>query len=423
MMVRLRITNDELHFTFHTMCSSRRILMIAPTSFFLDYGCHIRILEEARALLAQGMEVRIVTYYLGRDWPGLDIARCSPTPWRADYEVGSSRHKIAFDVLLSWRALIETLHWRPHLIHGHLHEGALIGYVLSKIARVPLVFDFQGSLTGEMTDHGFIKEGSVMHYWWRRLEERIVEMPDVIVTSTIHSAELLAHSFGREEGVIPLPDSVNLDYFCRDCFLPEEKSARRTQLGIPQDRTLIVYLGLLADYQGIPQLLQAAADLRARDLPVSFLIMGFPNVEGYRQQAYTLGLTAQDVIFTGKVPYEEAPQYLVLGDIAVAPKISATEGSGKILNYIALQLPVVAYDTPVSREYLGSLGVYASPIGDAPALARAIEMLVRNPKIAKDLGELLRERAGRHFSWERSGRKLLQVYEKLWTHSGKDERQ
>ena len=26
-----------------------RILSVAPTSFFNDYGCHVRILEEARA--------------------------------------------------------------------------------------------------------------------------------------------------------------------------------------------------------------------------------------------------------------------------------------------------------------------------------------------------------------------------------------
>ena len=29
---------------------SYRVLMIAPTSFFADYGCHVRILEEARSL-------------------------------------------------------------------------------------------------------------------------------------------------------------------------------------------------------------------------------------------------------------------------------------------------------------------------------------------------------------------------------------
>ncbi|MGC9346565.1 MAG: glycosyltransferase, partial [Anaerolineae bacterium] len=341
------------------MSQSHRILMVAPTSFFLDYGCHVRILEEARALQARGQQVRIVTYYLGRDWPGLEIVRSLPTPWRPDYEVGSSRHKIVFDILLSWRVLQEAARWQPDVIHGHLHEGALIGSVVGRLVGAPVVFDFQGSLTGEMLDHGFLKRDTLSYYWWRRLEERIVEMPDAIITSTTHSAELLARGFNREEGVHPLPDSVNLDFFSPTCLSPEARAERRADLGLPADRLVVAYLGLLADYQGIPQLLEAAAKLRAQDLPVSFLVMGFPGVEIYRQRAYALGLMPQDVVFTGKIPYEQAPYYLGLGDLSVAPKLSTTEGSGKILNYMAMGLPVVAYDTRVSREYLGSLGVYA----------------------------------------------------------------
>jgi glycosyltransferase involved in cell wall biosynthesis len=109
-----------------------------------------------------------------------------------------------------------------------------------------------------------------------------------------------------------------------------------------------------------------------------------------------------------------APQHLALGDIAVAPKLSATEGSGKILNYMAMSLPVVAYDSPVSREYLDDLGVFAAPLGDAEALAEALASLLRDPDRGRDTGARLREYAARHFSWERTGRQLLQVYEKLW---------
>ena len=396
---------------------TRRILMIAPTSFFLDYGCHVRILEEARALQDSGQQVRIVTYYLGRNWPGLDIVRSNPTPWRADYEVGSSRHKIAFDLLLFVRALRVALRWRPDVIHGHLHEGALIGTVVGRLTGVPSVFDFQGSLTGEMLDHGFIDEDSLAYTWWRRLEELIIEMPDVIVTSTTHSAALLEREFGRTEGVFPLPDSVNLDFFCPDCLSPEARAEARLALGLPPGRRVIVYLGLLADYQGVPQLLQAVAQLRARDVQVSCLVMGFPGVDAYSEQAHGLGLTDQDVIFTGKIPYDRAPEYLALGDVAVAPKLSATEGSGKILNYMAMGLPVVAYDTPVSREYLDSLGVYATPLGDVTALADALASLIADPPAAQVLGERLRERADEHFSWTRTGRQLMQIYEGL-VHEG-----
>ena len=79
------------------------------------------------------------------------------------------------------QALWTALRWRPHIIHGHLHEGALIGAVIAKVLRVPLVFDFQGSLTSEMLDHGFIKPDSLTHYWLRRLEDRINAMPDAII--------------------------------------------------------------------------------------------------------------------------------------------------------------------------------------------------------------------------------------------------
>jgi glycosyltransferase involved in cell wall biosynthesis len=397
-----------------TMSNEHRILMIAPTSFFLDYGCHVRILEEARALLALGQQVRIVTYYLGRDWPGLEIVRSRSTPWRAEYEVGSSRHKIVFDVLLSWQALLETLRWKPDIIHGHLHEGALIGSALARLARIPIVFDFQGSLTGEMLDHNFIRKDTLGYYWWRRLEERIVEMPDAVIASTTQSVEILARDFNRKKGVHSLPDSVNPDFFKPDCITPEVREHQRAKLGVPQDRQLVVYLGLLADYQGIPQLLEAAARLRVQDMAVSFLIMGFPGVEYYRECAYHLGLKPADIVFTGKIPYEQAPNYLALGDLSVAPKISATEGSGKILNYMATSLPVVAYDTKVSREYLDSLGTYALPVGGVGALAEAIKSLLDHPDEARSLGSKLRDRACELFSWEDMGSALMRIYQGLW---------
>ena len=43
------------------------ILMLAPTSFFSDYGCHVRILEEAAVLRERGHEYRVLTYHRGRE--------------------------------------------------------------------------------------------------------------------------------------------------------------------------------------------------------------------------------------------------------------------------------------------------------------------------------------------------------------------
>jgi len=387
-----------------------RILMVASTSFFLDYGGHVRILEEARVLQRLGHHVTIITYYLGRDMPDLEIVRTRPTPWRADYEVGSSLHKIAFDVFLGWTGLKTILRRRFDIVHGHTHEGAFIGYFLSRLLHVPLVLDFQGSMTGEMADHHFLNPEGPWYRWARLLELRIDQLADVIVTSSQLGALLLERDFNcSARRVYPLPDCVNLDFFRPDVLNTEEIVARKTALHIPPHRPVVAYLGLLTDYQGTPLLLQAAQILKQRGVDAHFLIMGFPSVAHYQRMASDLGV-ADRVTFTGKVPYEEAPAHLALGDVAVAPKLSATEGCGKILNYMAMALPTVAFDTPVSREYLGTLGAYAGRTGDPVALADAIAGLLSEPRRRIELGRRLRARAARHFSWDRAGRQLLKIY-------------
>jgi len=384
--------------------------MIAPTSFFLDYGCHVRILEEIRVLQSMGHTITLITYAQGRNIPDLEIIRTRPTPWHADYEVGSSQHKIAFDLLLAWTGLKTILRRRFDVVHGHLHEGGLIGYFLSRLMGVPLILDMQGSMTSEMTDHGFLKAGGFWYHWLWLLERRICHMADLIVTSTQRTAYLAEHTFGCcRQRIYPLPDCVNLDFFHPDVLSIQQIAKRREALGIPPGRLVVAYLGLLAEYQGTSLLVQAAQITRSRGLDLHFLIMGFPSVSYYQQMARELGVSDR-VTFTGKVPYEEAPAHLALSDIAVAPKLSATEGAGKILNYMAMGLPVVAFDTPINREYMGPLGAYAGPDGDPVNLADAITELANRPERREELGAALRVRAAQHFSWERSGHELIRAY-------------
>jgi len=389
--------------------------MIAPTSFFGDYGCHVRILEETRALEALGHSVTICTYAKGRDVDGVHIERTAPLPWRSSYEVGTSRHRIAFDALLFPKVLAVARRVKPHIVHGHLHEGAFIGYPISRLWRVPLVFDFQGSMTGEMVDHHFLNPDGPWYRPARWLEEVINRLPHAIIASSHHAVGLCIREFGcPPERLHAIPDCVNADVFRPDVTTPAERQALKGQLGIPADRQVVVYLGLLAEYQGTGLLLQAAAHVLAERRDVHFLIMGYPGVPTYQARAQELGV-ADHVTFTGRIPYEEAPRYLSLGDVAVAPKISATEGSGKILNYMAMALPTAAFATPVSREYLRDEGAYA-PVGNAEALGDAMLKLLAEPERAAALGRILRERAVREYSWAEAARRLVEIYDELSKH-------
>jgi len=403
--------------------------MIAPTSFFADYGCHVRILEETRVLQKMGHKVTIVAYRNGNDLPGLDIRRTLPIPWRTDYEVGSSRHKIGFDFLLGLKTLQLLAFNRYDVIHAHLHEGALIGLVLGKLFNIPVVFDLQGSLTEEMIDHNFLQRDSAIYKPLRRLEEWIVRASPAIFTSSAHAERMVIQKFrGRPERVNLLPDCVNTDVFQpKTDFDPDELAAFRQQLAIPPTAKVIVYLGLLTEYQGTGLLLEAMKRILEEHPNVHLLLMGFPTTY-YEIKAEELGIR-HAVTFTGRVPYGEAPRYLALGDVAAAPKLSLTEGSGKLLNYMAVALPTVAFDTPVAREYLGLHGVFAK-IGDVDSLTQklcSILFLQTEEDTEEDtlhdgstipiawygLGQRLRERARQRFEWSQAGHHIVETYRRL----------
>ena len=220
-----------------------RVLMIAPTSFFLDYGAHVRIREEARILQRLGHRVKIVTYPLGRDLPGFDIERTLPIPFRSHHEVGPSRSKLVIDLLLGVKTFQAALAFRPNVIHAHLHEGALIGGVLSRLLRIPLVFDFQGSLTSEMVDHQFISANGVLFRLAHRLELKIDRLPQHILTSSQNAAHLLATDFHiPADKVTVLQDCVQVDTFLPvgDAAAARRVDDLRDQLHIPRDRRVII---------------------------------------------------------------------------------------------------------------------------------------------------------------------------------------
>jgi glycosyltransferase involved in cell wall biosynthesis len=370
----------------------------------------VRILEETWALQKRGHRVTILAYPNGRDLPGVRVRRCWGVPFNYRVIVGSSRHKIYLDVLLAGLALLHGLRHKPDIIHAHLHEGALMGWVLSKLTGAPLVFDFQGSLTSEMMDHNFLSTRSPFYKLLYRLETWLDHTAQVVLTSTVHAANLLVNKFGVPPSrVNPTPDCVNADTFDRTNFSSAEQHALKEKLGIPLDKTVMVYLGVLTPYQGIDRLLEAVDILRRTRTDFHLLLMGYPGMVRYSAMTKTMGIDHL-VTFTGKIPYDEAPRYLALGDIATAPKLSATEGSGKVLNYMAMGLPTVAYNLPVSREFLGDGGLYAADT-TGPALAAALEQALNlSAEERARLGGHLRRRVMCQYAWDRAAEQIEAVY-------------
>lgn len=380
-----------------------KVLMIAPTPYFADRGCHVRIYEEARALTRLGHDVRIVTYHLGRDMEGVPTYRIPSVPWYKKLAAGPSWHKPYLDILLFFRTLSVATKFRPHILHAHLHEGAFLGVFMKKILKIPLVFDCQGSLTTEIIDHGFIKTGSLMCRIFQLLEKFINRRADLIITSSGAGAEELVGKWCIAAGKVrSLMDGVDCDE-----FRPFAKEGARGELKLPPGKLVAVFIGVLNRYQGVDLLMETIAIIRQKGLPLHFLIMGFPE-EKYRRMADNAGI-GNSVTFTGRIDYTKAAYFLSAGDIALSPKISLSEANGKLFNYMACALPTVAFDTPINREILGDAGLYAR-YGDAADFAATLEKLVNDEGMRLELGQMAREKAEREHSWRARGMRLEEIY-------------
>jgi glycosyltransferase involved in cell wall biosynthesis len=194
-------------------------------------------------------------------------------------------------------------------------------------------------------------------------------------------------------------------------FTPGQRDPQLAkELAIPSDKKVIVYLGGLSPHKGVDMLLEAfPAVLKA--IPNAFLLlMGYPNEEHYRLRVKEMGLE-DTVRITGRIMYEDAPRYLRLGDIAVAPKRSQTEANGKIYNYMATGLPTIAFDTLMNREILGDLGTYVHDLQNPEGLTSAMIELLKNDSRRRDLANNLRQKAVQDYSWDSVAKRIARAYE------------
>lgn len=323
--------------------------MIAPTPFFSDRGCHIRILNSYLRLKKENNEITLLTYSLGRNIENLDIKRIAHIPGYKKVSPGFSFYKPFLDLLLLIKSLKQMKSKNYDLVYAHLHEGALIGIILRKFFKKKVIFDSQGSLVGELSSQKKIKEGNILEKILFKIEKFITKNSDNIITSSDGLKKFI------EENIkVKVPVNVIKDYPDKSLFNPNIEPAN---IEIPRDKKIAVYLGGLQKYKGIDHLLKAIPHI---DEKFHFLIIGYPENES-KKLAEKLNISHR-ITFTGRVQYEKAPSYLKLANLAISPKtLESKEAQGKIYNYLAMDLPVVCFDIPENRKILGDKGIYARP--------------------------------------------------------------
>lgn len=380
-----------------------RALHIAPTPFFSDRGCHMRIRGIISALNRKSVDNILCTYHLGRDIEGIETIRTAPVPGYSKLEAGPSAYKYVADILLLIKVCTQILKRKPDIIHAHLHEGALIGWLARLLVfrrRIPMIFDMQGSLTGELEAHGYFSKFRLLKKMFYLVEYLITRIPDRFICSSENSVNVLIRDFGVKTGLVTLVSDG------ADLFEPAHGRNTDLELALPENRTMVIYTGALLEAKGIHHLYDAILQASKRGTACHFLIVGYPE-EPIREFCDRNGLQEYCTVI-GRVPYARLGEYLSMADVAVEPKLSASgEASGKLLNYMGAGLPVVCFDTRVNRQLLGDDGYYVST---DDGIIDGIQAVIRDPANAKVRGIAGQKRVELNYSWDASADRVKTVY-------------
>ena len=210
-----------------------------------------------------------------------------------------------------------------------------------------------------------------------------------------------------------LPNGVDLQRF--EFFRPGQENELRSRLGLAADQKIVLYLGSLSLASHAVDLLIEAFSIVQAGVPEARLLIvgGGEDNQALFAQARQAGLGEQ-VIFTGRVPPDQASAYYHLADVSVDPVRDDEAARGrsplKLFESWACEVPFVTSDVGDRRQLLGDppAGLLTRS-GEASALAEAILRVLHQPALAD---ELRRRGLARlpEFTWSNLARELDEVY-------------
>ncbi|MFN2384412.1 MAG: glycosyltransferase [Gemmatimonadota bacterium] len=304
-------------------------------------------------------------------------------------------------------AIGELAHWlrrlRPDLVATHDSHSVATAALAARCVRP------RPAIVGHRRVEFPIRPGLASRW-------KYAQGPDHLIAVSRRARDRLIRAGVAPERIEVVYSGVVLPDAAGDASAPAPQPSLCERVGAEPGSPLIVTIANLIDPKDHPTLLAAAAALRPRErMPQWIVCGGGSQLEEIRTEVARRGLSAR-VHYLGFVP--AARTHLPGADVFVLS--SKTEGLGSsILDAMAAGVPVAAtaaggIPEMIDQERTGLL----APIGDAAALAAAVDRLLDDPALAARLAAAARERV-RDFDIARIVERTEAVYRAVLMRRGR----
>ncbi|HXX44149.1 MAG TPA: glycosyltransferase family 4 protein [Candidatus Acidoferrales bacterium] len=205
---------------------------------------------------------------------------------------------------------------------------------------------------------------------------------------------------------------------------PDTQILRRRGRIRKDNRFIIVYPGSLNFHQGVDIAIRALSLIKNEVPEAEFHIVGVGDQTTFLKSLIEeLGLQGR-VFLKGPVPFEEIASVIEDADMGVVPKRNSNFGneafSTKILEFMALGVPVIVPNTEIDRYYFNDSVVQFFCAEDERSLADAMRRLIMNPELRQKLVKNADEFVGK-FTWDAHKTNYFNLVDTLVNSSGGSE--
>lgn len=284
------------------------------------------------------------------------------------------------------------------------------GRKLADKLEVPLILYVHAPVVWEASKWG-VKRGAWGSYLENRVEKSSLEKADLIAVVSENVKNKIIKMGISSEKVLVSPMAVDPQLFLDG---NQSEELLRKKLGL-EGKTVIGWTGSFRSFHGIQYLVKAFKKTLEKYPDCVLLLVGDGSERKMAEQlSQELGIS-QKVLFVGRKPFREIPQYISVFDIAVVSAKNVSEfhySPLKLREYLAAGKPVLAPNAgeiPVIFNNETHLKLFEA--GDVESLSRGLEFYLGDKINRKEIGQRGRDFALSTSTWESELRKSLERLE------------
>jgi D-inositol-3-phosphate glycosyltransferase len=194
-----------------------------------------------------------------------------------------------------------------------------------------------------------------------------------------------------------------------------DKEKSRKQLGIPNDKKVLLFFGMIKKVKGLEVLLNALKDV-IKVNPILLVIAGKPwenNFSTYQRIIDENNLSEHILLHTKFIPHEDVEHYYCAADLVVLPYKKIYQ-SGVLVMTLSYGKPALVSDLPPLKEVVTDMETaFLFETENPISLAKKLNFILLNPEKLEKVRRNGEELINTKYDWNEIGRQTKQAYQSL----------